>query len=95
MYQIELITILETSIARFPSSEKSIQAAESDVYSTFSFFASAVSSGNLTRFVNKRCRILGCDRVIDIEPLTCEILMLMRPKLRDRNVIAAKPRPFY
>lgn len=84
----EYISSLNTSIARFASFNKSIQAAVSVISITSSYVFDAVSRGMVVRFLYKHFRLFSCDRVINIETLPHVTLMLMRTLSQNRGRLA-------
>lgn len=86
---IKLLTIY---IARFASSDKYIEAATLVISDMPDSFPDTVSSDSHAGFVNMRCRLIGCDGVIDIEPLVCTTGRLMQSLSRNRNGLAVKNR---
>lgn len=78
----------------FAASDRIIVAAASVITKSSFFFSGAVSSGSIEGFVNKFCRLFGCDSIIDIEPLVLETVILMCPLSRNRNELVKKLRPF-
>lgn len=72
----KLLKFPNSSFARFASSKKSIAVTASDIHNTFTSFCGVMSNSSPVGFVNRRCRLIGCGSVADLEFLVREEVML-------------------
>lgn len=70
--------------------------AAASVHSNRSYcFSGAVSSGSLAERIIRGCRLPGCERIIEIEPLSRRLSTLMHILLQNENGLAVKIVSFF